>query len=104
MGGVHEEWISAVVVVRILIVIVVVFIVVEVVPRSPPVPRNPLKDPPKNTSWARKCHTRPWRIVALTRVCVGNFPNTLFENGTVLALRKMNSDFLAPSQAQISGS
>ena len=35
--GVHEEWISAVVVVRILIVIVVVFIVVEVFPPSPPV-------------------------------------------------------------------
>ena len=36
VGGVHEEWISAVVVVSILIVIVVVFIVVEV-PSSPPV-------------------------------------------------------------------
>ena len=67
-------------------------------------PRIPLKNPPRNTSWARKCHTRPWRIVVLTRVCVENFPNTLFENGTVLALRKINSDLLAPSQAQISGS
>ena len=56
-------------------------------------PGIPPKNPSRNPSWARKCHIRPWRIVALIRVCVGNFPNSLFENGTVLALMKLSRIF-----------